>query len=102
VARAVISAIALAAIIEGHGGRLTIQAESPFTTVATQLGNTMLSDLEDRDHKIALSLASGRPDRLNVCHFTIYPGESGGRRSPRWQTYTSPGERSIRGRSLIS
>ncbi len=44
----------LAAILEGHGGVMTVQAQSPFTTVAAQLGNTILSDLEDQGHEIAL------------------------------------------------
>jgi len=33
---------------------MTVQAQSPFTTVAAQLDNTILSDLEDRGHEIAL------------------------------------------------
>ena len=44
----------LAAIIEEHGGCMTVQAQSPFTVVAAQIGNTILSDLEDGGHEIAL------------------------------------------------
>jgi len=44
----------LAAILEQHGGVMTVQAQSPFTTVAAQLGNTILSDLKDQGHEIAL------------------------------------------------
>jgi len=44
----------LAAILEQHGCVMTVQAQSPFTTVAAQLGNTILSDLEDQGHEIAL------------------------------------------------
>ncbi len=41
-------------IVEAHGGRMTIQAQSPFTTVAIQSGNPILADLAARGHEIAL------------------------------------------------
>ena len=41
-------------IAEAHGGRLTIQAQSPFTTVAIESGNTVLADLAASGHEIAL------------------------------------------------
>ncbi len=44
----------LAKIIESHGGVMTIQAQSPFTTAAIASGNTILADLAARGHEIAL------------------------------------------------
>jgi hypothetical protein len=44
----------VAKIVEKHGGRMTIQAQSPFTTSAVKYGSTILSDLEDRGHEIGL------------------------------------------------
>jgi peptidoglycan/xylan/chitin deacetylase (PgdA/CDA1 family) len=44
----------LAAIVERHGGRLTIQAQSPFTQVAIRDGNPVLAELAARGHEIAL------------------------------------------------
>jgi len=41
-------------IVETHGGHMTIQAQSPFTTVAIESGNTILADLASRGHEIAL------------------------------------------------
>lgn len=41
-------------IVERHGGRMTIQAQTPFTTVAAQSGETILTELEARGHEIAL------------------------------------------------
>ena len=41
-------------IVEAHGGRMTIQAQSPFTTVAIESGNTILADLAASGHEIAL------------------------------------------------
>ena len=41
-------------IAEAHGGRMTIQAQSPFTTVAIESGNTVLADLAASGHEIAL------------------------------------------------
>lgn len=41
-------------IVEAHGGRMTIQAQSPFTQVAIASGNTILADLAARGHEIAL------------------------------------------------
>lgn len=45
---------AVARIVEKHGGRMTIQAQSPFTSVAVQSRNTILADLAERGHEIAL------------------------------------------------
>ncbi|MEY2820118.1 MAG: hypothetical protein RL275_3581 [Chloroflexota bacterium] len=41
-------------IVEAHGGRMTIQAQSPFTTVALESGNIILADLAASGHEIAL------------------------------------------------
>lgn len=41
-------------IVESHGGRMTVQAQSPFTTTAVSTGSTVLSDLEDDGHEIGL------------------------------------------------
>lgn len=46
--------ITVTQIVEAHGGRMTIQAQSPFTTVAIESGNTILADLASRGHEIAL------------------------------------------------
>ncbi len=44
----------LAEIVERYGGKLTIQAQTPFTLVAVQSGETLFADLEGRGHEIAL------------------------------------------------
>jgi len=44
----------LAQIVEAHGGVMVFQAQSPFTTQAIALGNTLLADLAARGHEIAL------------------------------------------------
>jgi hypothetical protein len=41
-------------IIEKHGGRMTIQTQSPFTQVAIESGNTLFADLAARGHELAL------------------------------------------------
>lgn len=41
-------------MVEAHGGRMTIQAQSPFTSVVIQRGNTILADLAARGHEMAL------------------------------------------------
>ena len=41
-------------MVEAHGGRMTVQAQSPFTTVAIESGNTILADLAANGHEIAL------------------------------------------------
>lgn len=46
--------LTLTQIVEAHGGRMTIQAQSPFTTVAIESGNTILADLASRGHEMAL------------------------------------------------
>ncbi len=44
----------LAAVVEAHGGRLTIQAQSPFTTVVLEQNNPVLADLAAAGHEIGL------------------------------------------------
>lgn len=61
----------LAAIAEAHGGRLTIQTQTPFTTIALARGEPVFADLEARGHEIALHFHEdahlGRnPERLPV------------------------------------
>lgn len=46
--------LAVTQIVESHGGRMTIQTQSPFTTVAIESGNTILADLGARGHEMAL------------------------------------------------
>lgn len=46
--------LAVADIIESHNGALTVQAQTPFTTVAIESGSTILADLAGRGHEIAL------------------------------------------------
>lgn len=46
--------LAVTHIVEAHGGRMTIQAQSPFTSVAIESGSTILADLAARGHEIAL------------------------------------------------
>lgn len=63
--------LTVARIIEAHGGRMTVQAQSPFTQVATERGNAILADLEARGHEIGLHFHEdahlGRnPERLPV------------------------------------
>ena len=45
---------ALTKIVESHGGIMTIQAQSPFTTMALAQNNPILADLASRGHEIAL------------------------------------------------
>ncbi len=59
----------LANIVETHGGVLTIQTQSPFTTMAIESGNTILADLAARGHEIALHFhedahLGGNPENL--------------------------------------
>jgi hypothetical protein len=44
----------LATIAERHGGRLTVQAQTPFTIVARSRGDRVFEELEGRGHEIAL------------------------------------------------
>ena len=44
----------LAALVEVYGGRLTIQAQTPFTASAARFGSTVLRDLSNRGHEIGL------------------------------------------------
>lgn len=44
----------VASIVEKHGGRMTIQTQSPFTTQAIKLNDSIHADLEARGHEIAL------------------------------------------------
>lgn len=45
---------AVAAMVKAHGGRLTVQAQSPFTSVAIYRGNRVLEELAAEGHEIAL------------------------------------------------
>ncbi len=45
---------AVAGIVERHGGRLTIQAQSPFTQVAMERNDPVLRDLAAAGHEMAL------------------------------------------------
>lgn len=45
---------AVAAIVERHRGRMTVQAQSPFTQVAVQRGNWVLRQLAQAGHEVAL------------------------------------------------
>ena len=44
----------MAEIIERHGGRMTVQAQTPFTQVAIDTGSTVLSDLAASGNEISL------------------------------------------------
>jgi len=44
----------LAEQVERHGGRLVIQLQRPFTEVALRGGDTLLADLAQRGHELAL------------------------------------------------
>ena len=55
--------LAVAGIVEAHGGRMTIQVQSPFTSVAIESGNTILTDLAARGHEIGAPLPRGRASR---------------------------------------
>lgn len=46
--------LTVAEIVERHGGRMTVQAQTPFTVVALETGNTILADLAARGHEIGL------------------------------------------------
>jgi hypothetical protein len=45
---------ALAAIAEKHGGRMTVQVQTPFTSVCVKTGERILDDFEKRGHELAL------------------------------------------------
>lgn len=44
----------VAGIIEAHGGHMTVQAQTPFTTVAIESGDTILADLAAAGHELGL------------------------------------------------
>lgn len=44
----------VARIVENHSGRMTVQAQSPFTSAAIRRGNAILAELAARGHEIAL------------------------------------------------
>lgn len=44
----------VAGIVESHGGHMTIQAQSPFTSTAVSTGSTVLADLAANGHEIGL------------------------------------------------
>lgn len=41
-------------IVEAHGGKLTVQAQTPFTKVAADSGEAIFADLEKAGHEVAL------------------------------------------------
>lgn len=45
---------ALAAIVERHGGKLTVQAQTPFTEIAIQSKEPILADLAKKGHELGL------------------------------------------------
>ncbi|MCX6908087.1 MAG: hypothetical protein NTY01_08595 [Verrucomicrobia bacterium] len=45
---------ALAAIAEKHGGKMTVQAQTPFTSMSVKTGERILAGFEKRGHEIAL------------------------------------------------
>lgn len=45
---------AVASMVRAHGGRLTIQAQSPFTSVAIERRNRVLEELAADGHEVAL------------------------------------------------
>ncbi len=44
----------LAGLVEKHGGKLTVQAQSPFTRLAAENREPLLADLQQHGHEIAL------------------------------------------------
>jgi len=44
----------VAAIVERYGGAMTVQTQTPFTTIAIERGETILQDLAASGHEIAL------------------------------------------------
>jgi len=40
--------------VESHGGRMTVQAQSPFTSASIENGNRLLADMEGKGHEIGL------------------------------------------------
>jgi len=44
----------LANIVEKYGGKLTVQAQTPFTLIAIRSDQTLFSELEAQGHEIAL------------------------------------------------
>ncbi len=44
----------VANIVEAHGGRMTVQAQTPFTSVALRRNETILAELQERGHELAL------------------------------------------------
>jgi len=58
----------VAGLVERHGGRLTVQAQTPFTEMLAQEKETLLADLEKRGHEIGLHF-----------HEDAHLGRNGGR-----------------------
>ncbi len=52
--RHVADILTVTAMVEAHGGRMTIQAQSPFTIMALQTGNPVLAGLAQHGHEIGL------------------------------------------------
>ncbi len=46
--------LAVAGIVENHGGSMTIQVQTPFTAMVIDSGDSLLADLAGRGHEIAL------------------------------------------------
>lgn len=44
----------VAELVERYGGRLTIQAQTPFSSMVVQTGSSIFRDLESRGHEIGL------------------------------------------------
>jgi len=44
----------LASVMEKHGGKLTVQVQTPFTTVSAQDHSPLLASLESKGHEVAL------------------------------------------------
>jgi len=47
---------ALAAIVETHGGKMTVQVQTPFTSMCVKTGERILAGFEKRGHEVALHL----------------------------------------------
>ncbi len=65
----------VASIVERAGGRLTVQAQTPFTTTAASRGEKVLADLEGKGHEIALHFHEDahlgpRPETLPAATWT--------------------------------
>ncbi|MCX5973490.1 MAG: hypothetical protein NTU59_02195, partial [Coprothermobacterota bacterium] len=41
-------------IVEDHGGKVTLQAQTPFSQILAEQGSSLFGDLQSRGHEIAL------------------------------------------------